>query len=334
MQTWRTEVFVELGKRIRKEGVPVPVRQESLLENSWFTDPWIEKAATAVAGTMLMEESLAQWLGKYEFPRNFSPKNIGLVMAGNIPLVGWADLMAVLVCGHTPYVKCSSKDRVLMTWMMDTVKEIDPAVSIHPLEEGSVIDAVIATGSNIANRYFESRFKGVPSLFRRNRTSVAVLSGEESDEQLMSLWDDIFLYFGLGCRSVTRVFIPQHFDLGRIISLYAEKENETLHKNFGDCYRYNKALHRLESEPFTDARYFTLAAATAAGMPPVAEIAYHRYQKPEDAGTWIAVNDAEIQCVSTAFMDHPRAVPLGQSQYPRLWDYPDGEDTMAFLLSV
>ena len=201
----RVGVFSQLGYRLSQVSTDMPHLQEAYLFNNWFTIDMQMRAIQAWAN-LLEENKLVEWLKPYQFPELSEPKTIAIIMAGNIPLVGFHDLLSVLISGNIALVKVSSDDSVLMKWVISQIIEIEPQMTqfIRFAEDYQLknFDAVIATGSNNSNRYFEYYFRNKPNLLRKNRKSLAILSGKESDEELSLLADDVFLYFGMGCRNV------------------------------------------------------------------------------------------------------------------------------------
>lgn len=338
----RLDTLAELGRRLREGGVPDAVAEKSLRENAWFTREGIRQAVRAVAEDLLDADALAAWLAPYAPFPDRPPRTVGVVMAGNIPLVGWFDLMTVIACGHTCLVRPSSKDRALTEWLTSELKRIDPSVPVRPWTDRQVPEAVIATGSDNTNRYFRSRFAGLPAVMRGSRTSVAVLSGKETEAELDGLWNDIFSYFGLGCRNVTRLLLPEGYPpeslaerFRRHAGAFAPEGREPAFRRYRHAYLYNKALHRMRGETFLDGDYFTLTGAgTAAPTLPLSEVGYLHYRSLREANAWIARREDTFQCIVSTVMDHPRTVPFGKAQRPALTDYPDGKDTVRFLLDL
>lgn len=292
--------------------------------NGWFSPAEVRRAVAAIVREMLSPEPLRAWLDRYPVPVA-APRRVLVVMAGNIPLVGFFDLLCVVASGHRCLVKPSAKDRVLTEYMVGLLHEIDPETSVEQTDELSAADAVIATGSDNANRHFRSRYGGTPALLRGSRHSVAVLSGRETSEQLAGLADDIWAYSGLGCRSVSLVFLPEGADL----NLRMPEMNVKYRNN----YRQTRALMTMSGRPFVD-----LGAAVAveqrAFPTSLSQIAYSRYASLAEVERWLAEHDDELQCVVSDTVRHSRLAGFGRAQSPSLTDYPDDRDVMAFLSAL
>ena len=206
-------VFAELGRRLETFGRDAASRAaiaRASAENGWFSHGDITNSVASIRKTMLDQQALQAWAASY--PTVTTPKNVGVIMAGNIPLVGFFDLLCVIVSGHSLFLKMSSKDKALMSYMISQLTEIYPQIPIYELGD-STPDAIIATGSDNTNRYFRSRYGHLPAIFRGSRSSAAVLDGNETPEELAGLADDIFTYSGLGCRNVSHLILPPGYDL-------------------------------------------------------------------------------------------------------------------------
>ncbi len=333
---YRTVPFIRLGDKLgeiltENDSAFRSVVKRATTENGWFTAENIRSALDTVRCRMLDASRLETWLSKYPTGPVTVPRNIGVIMAGNIPLVGFFDLLCVLVSGHRCLVKPSSKDRMLTEYVTELLREAWPELPVFPLEDDSPLDAVIATGSDNANRYFVSRYGKIPHLLRRNRTSVAVLSGAETAEELDALARDVFSYFGMGCRNVSRVFVPEGYDVERLFGALCGAK--VSHPGYRNAYRHHRALLRMRGTEFQDGGFFTLRESTgfSEALP---DIVYTRYRERDEVEAWLRFNDEGIQCVVSSRVSHPRGVLFGRTQQPELWDYPDGVDTMAFLLGM
>ena len=317
-------LFSRLGCRLRGFGDDARTREvigRACRENGWFTPADICRAVAAVADGMLRRDALAEWLAPYPVPVA-EPRRVLVVMAGNIPLVGFFDMLCVLAAGHRCLVKPSAKDTVLMEYVIGLLRGIDPQVPVEFYDGSTSPDAVIATGSDNANRYFRAHYAGIPSLLRGSRQSVAVLSGRETPEQLAGLADDIWAYSGLGCRNVSLVFLPEGAELRlRMPAVQAKYRNN---------YLQTRALLRMQGCPFVD-----LGAAVAVEQREfpraLSEIAYARYRSADEVAAWLAEHDAELQCVVTESLPHARRADFGRAQSPSLTDYPDNRDVLAWL---
>ena len=293
--------------------------------NGWFTPADIRRAVRAIACDMLQREKLEAWLADYPALPVAEPRRVLVVMAGNIPLVGFFDLLCVLVSGHGCLVKPSAKDSVLMEHVVGLLREIDPSAPVRLYDGTSPVDAVIATGSDNANRYFRTQYAGIPALLRGSRQSVAVLSGRETEAQLEGLADDIWAYSGLGCRSVSLLFVPEGYDL----RLRMPAVNEKYRNN----YRQQKALLTMTGRPFRDLGS-AVAVEERAFPAALSRIACSRYKTLGEVEAWLAQHDAELQCVVSECVSHGRRTGFGRAQSPALTDYPDDRDVIAFLAAL
>lgn len=298
-------------------------------ENPWFTPGEIMFAMDAIYKEMLQQDKLEQWLANYSPAAG--PKKVGVIMAGNIPLAGFFDMMCVLVSGHSCYVKPSSKDRVLTDYVFTALKNIAPEIPLH-YYSGQHIGAVIASGSDNTNRYFKKMFGGMPSVLRGTRFSAGILTGEETDMQLNSLARDIFMYSGLGCRSVCKLFLPEGYDTERLADSLAGYKD--INPKYLNNLRQRLAVLRMNGNEVIQGPHFVLREDS--GFPiAISEITFSRYSGIPEVLQWLEDNDGKIQCVvcdTEKLTDLPRrAVRFGRSQYPGLADYPDDVDIMAFL---
>ncbi|MDR0415617.1 MAG: hypothetical protein LBH84_09450, partial [Prevotellaceae bacterium] len=275
---------------------------------------------------------------RYDIGAGKPSGNIGVIMAGNIPLVGFHDLLCVLAAGHRAVVKLSGRDAHLLPMLVKLLRQIDhrlaPRVTFADDLDG--VDAVVATGSNNSARYFELRYGRLPHIFRRSRTSVAALSGSESDEQLRLLAHDALSYFGLGCRSVGKIFIPESYNALRLRDAFAQHACLRAHEPYDGCCRHAQALLQMHGREFFD---FGGCIATFSNElhSPVGTLFLQRYRSDKELQSWLLHHNDELQCVvagAPVAGVEPRCVAFGQAQHPRLTDYADGVDTMQFLLSL
>lgn len=323
-------VFTALGRRLEnfgKDESSADAIELAEKENGWFMQSDILPSVEAIRTRMLDESALVRWLALYPIARE--QKSVGVIMAGNIPLVGFFDLLCVVISGHKCYYKPSSKDKVLIEYVVSLLKEIAPEL---PLEQyaNQHIDAVIATGSDNTNRYFKSRYGDIPAIFRGSRASVAVLDGSESGDILAALATDVFSYSGLGCRNVSHLLVPAGYDIGMLTQAFADYG--PVNPKYTNNYRQRKAVLSMQGQPFADGGFFILREE--AGFPEdISEITYQRYSDRGHAMRWLRENDTAIQCV-VGNTDFPRGAGFGQSQSPALTDYPDAVDTIRFLSSL
>lgn len=320
-----TEIFATLGQRLDgfgNDAATQDVMQRAISANSWFTERDIRRAVDAIRCEMLDGEKLRRWRASY--PTSTTPRRVAIIMAGNIPLVGFFDLLCVVMAGDECYVKTSSKDTVLMHFIVDELKSICATIPIYDYHADDHYDKVIATGGDDANRYFEEHFHGTQRLLRGSRHSVALLTGEESPNDIEALCEDICAYSGMGCRSVSMIFAPRntHFD-----NIKCRAANPKLERNIWAA----KALYGMQGERYTDCGGFLLKDGDDFPAS-LTTVTLCRYDDMEDVKRWIIEHDAHIQCVVTRAANIPRSVDFGKAQYPTLWDYADGVDTMRFLL--
>ena len=319
-----TNIFATLGKRLQgfggSEDSHIVIRT-ACEANPWFTERDIISAVEAICTDMLDRDKLEAWLANY--PAITTPQRVAIIMAGNIPLVGFFDLLCVLCSGHEAYIKPSSKDRVLTNYIVDTLRDIEPTIPIYEYSAEERYDMVIATGGEEANRYFESHFEGTKRLLRGSRHSVAILDGSESIEELEGLYEDITAYSGLGCRSVSMIFAPEHHN---IALPHTTAQNPKLRRNIASM----RALYTMQGREFGDYGAF-LAIEGKVFATSLASVVIQRYHDIAEVRTWLAEHSEEIQCV-VSHLDIEGCVPFGKAQHPTLWDYADGVDTMEFLI--
>ena len=340
--------FVELGNFLRQFSEEGNVKSASVLHNDlyfdnfadlielsqshngWFTPEQVYFSIQAWAKALTLD-NLNHWLSSYDFSK-IEPKKIGLVLAGNIPLVGFHDFLSVLISGHDVLVKTSSNDQHLLKFLANYLIKIEPKlISKITFVEGKLegFDAVIATGSNNTARYFEYYFKDKPSIIRKNRNSVAILDGTESHEDLIGLGEDIFRYFGLGCRNVSKLFVPKGYNFEAFFKAMYEYRDVIHYEKYANNYDYNKAVFLMSNFQLLDNEFMTIKEDTSYSSP-ISSVFYEFYENLDDVKKRLE-NDAEqIQCIVTNnLISNP--VAFGQTQQPKLWDYADNVDTLAFL---
>lgn len=298
--------------------------------NGWFTRENILFSLKQWSQA-LTRENIDKWLKPYDLS-NKSSKTVGIIMAGNIPLVGFHDFISVLLSGHNVLVKQSSNDQRLLPVIADYLISLDASYKDHIIfTEGRMLnfDAVIATGSNNTARYFEYYFKDKPSIIRKNRNSIAVLTGKETTAELESLGNDIFRYFGLGCRNVSKLFVPENYDFDSFYKAMEPWHHLTNHAKYANNYDYNKAVYLMSEFKFLDNGFLVLKNS-AEWSSPIATLFYESYKNEKLLKEFLSENKERIQCIvaSGLFKDE---VSFGQTQQPALWDYADNVDTLAFL---
>jgi len=305
--------------------------QRAHLLNGWFTEANV-RHAFASWGSLLNTEALSSWLSAYpELATSRVVRTVGLVLAGNIPLVGLHDVLSVWLSGHNARVKCSSQDPALIPALFGVLEKFHPGVRdrIVFLEEKlGAVDAVIATGSNNTARYFEHYFGHLPRIVRKSRVSVAVLDGTETAEELTALGEDIFRYFGLGCRNVAKLYLPEDFELDRFFTGIYPWHAIVNHNKYGNNYDYTRALWLLDGVKFLE-NGFALVKEDTALVSPVSAVFYERYSDRAALGIKLVEQAEAIQCI----VGHGH-LPFGSAQQPGFSDYADGVDTMKFLLEL
>lgn len=307
------------------------VLKQSKVENPWFDEHNMRFALNTWA-QLLNVEAIKAWLAKYSFQD--SGKKVGLILAGNIPMVGWHDVMSVILSDNIPMIKLSSKDRLVIPFLLNLWKEFsNDSVRYELVERLENFDAVIATGSNNTARYLEYYFKDKSAIIRKNRTSLAVLSGHETDEELQKLADDIFIYYGLGCRNVTRLLIPENFKLDRLFENFLNYQNIINHNKYANNYDYNRAVYLLNQDQFWDNNFVMLKQDDKL-FSPLSVLHFSRYKTLEDISDFIKENENEIQTIVTNMDLEFESIKLGIAQQPALDTYADNVDTMAFLCAL
>lgn len=301
--------------------------------NGWFTRENVVFALQQWSQA-LTEENLSEWLGRYEIPEN-EPKTVGIVMAGNIPLVGFHDFLSVLMAGHNVLIKQSGNDKqllpVIAAFLMDLEPEFEKKIRFTD-EKLENFDAVIATGSNNTARYFEYYFGNKPHIIRRNRNSVAVLSGNESPEELEALGEDIFRYYGLGCRNVSKLYVPEGYDFTPFFEAIYGWNPIINQAKYANNYDYNKAVYLMSEFRLLENGFLLLKEDSGFGSP-IATLFYETYKDEESLKQTLETEKDRLQCVVSKGL-LPKEVEFGQTQKPKLWDYADDVDTMDFLLKL
>ncbi|QDH79736.1 acyl-CoA reductase [Echinicola soli] len=329
----RIDAFVALGRRIDRlsdaefEELAFSVENN----NSWFTPDHVKLALQGLV-TMLDEEKVKSWIGRYDLPAVKKPKSVGVMMAGNIPAVGFHDLMMVLVSGHIAHVKLSSADEVLIKWLVRELVEIAPAFAGQVVMEEMLKakDAYIATGSDNSARYFNYYFGKYPSVIRKNRTSVAVFDGSETAEDYRELAKDIFQYFGLGCRNVSKVYVREQRQLKDFLTAIEGYNFVFSHHKYLNNYEYNKSIYLINGDEHLD-NGFLLCKQSEELVSPVAVLYYETYDDPEKLKELLESQSEKIQCIVSRGRWYPSSVAFGEAQQPAIDDYADHVDTMAFL---
>lgn len=326
----RIILMSQLGEYLLSENSRLnEFKKRAFEKNKWFTEEFVNLSFHNIATQYLAREKLEAWASHYHLDDTVFPKKVGIVMAGNIPLVGFHDFLCVFISGHTQHIKMSEKDDVLLRHVIDVLAEWNAEVlqRIKIFEMLKDCEAYIATGSNNSSRYFNYYFGKHPSVIRNNKTSVAVLSGSETKEDLLALSDDVHTYFGLGCRNVTKLFVPENYDFIPLLDAFKKYHHFSDHTKFRNNYDYNLALLIMNNKYYMTNGIIILVENENI-FSPVSEVHYSFY-KDEGLLTSELRNSPDIQCVTGEYF-----IPFGQSQTPGLSDYADGTDTMQFLLSL
>jgi len=305
--------------------------------NPWFVPAFVRFAFRAWAEA-LREDKVSKWIQNYlpgDGPMK-PPSRVGIIMAGNIPMVGLHDLLCVLASGNHALIRLSQSDDQLIPAVLELLYQLNPefknqiTVTSGPLKN---FDAVIATGSNNTSRYFDYYFGKYPSIVRRNRNGVAVISGNEAESDLFKLADDIFVYFGLGCRNISKIYIPEDYKVEYLLPFFEEYAYlSDLHK-YRNNYDYQKSLLLINIVFHLD-NGFLLVKEDTSLMSPISVLHTETYSSPKTLNKHLSGIEGQIQCIVSALNGLDQAIPFGQSQYPELWDYADGIDSMAFLMNL
>lgn len=345
----RIYAFTELGKFLSQFSSEISTKRSGITNNDSFYDEmlatlttgylnnnWFTKDNLAFAckswSEALTKENLQQWISKYKIlETNTASKTIAIVMAGNIPLVGFHDFLSVLITGNNVLVKLSSNDAKLLPFLTAYLISVEPAFKetiTFTEKKLENFDAVIATGSNNTSLYFDHYFGKYPNIIRKNRNSIAILTGQESPEQMETLANDVFRYFGLGCRNVSKIYVPKTYDWDHFFNgMYAWKEVINNHKYMNN-YDYNKAVYLMSNIKLLDNEFMLLKEDTGFSSP-ISVVFYERYESVEKLKQLLTSQDQNIQCIVSK--EH---IPFGVAQSPNLWDYADDVDTVAFILSL
>ena len=326
--------LVRLGELLSKTEQFNDIFDKAEQQNSWFTRANVIFAFKSWSDA-LSENNVKQWLSQYQLPQTTSPKKILIIMAGNLPLVGLHDLLCVLVTGHKAIVKLSSNDCVLLPYLITQMKTFAPewteAVTFTD-DKVTEYDAVIATGSDNTARYFEYYFGKKPHIIRKNRHSVAVLTGKETPEELFALGKDIFLYYGLGCRSISKLFVPKGYDFNLLFQAIYPYKDIIQEQKYANNYDYNKAVYLMSLFQLLENGFLLLKEDEHYGSP-IATLFYEYYTDVDSLKEKLTTDAEKIQCV-VAHNFTTEEVAFGETQTPQLWDYADGVDTLNFLLKL
>lgn len=326
----RVEILVQLGAYISAQDPQwEDAKRRAEQFNHWFTPAFTAMAANSIATAFLQKEKLEQWVAHYHVDDNIQPKTVGIIMAGNIPLVGFHDFLCVFISGHKQVCKLSSKDDILLKHLVEKMIEWNPSVADHVRFDTMLkdCDAYIATGSNNSARYFDYYFGRYPSIIRRNRTSVAVLTGNETTEQLSLLADDVMMYFGLGCRNVTQIYTPAGYDFVPLLAALKKYCWMFDHHKYRNNYDYQLAIYLMNNKYYMT-NYCIVLVENSNPFSPIGTLHYNFYENLSELTAQLKTND-QVQAIVGA-----NALAFGQAQQPSLMDYADGVDVMEFLLGL
>jgi len=346
----RIRAFSGLGERIRnvsneKAKHPLTKSEETLQQliiesknyNGWFVPAYVRFMLQEI-GASLNHDSLTKWMQPYypQIDKHFPPKKVAVVMAGNIPAVGFNDFLSVLVSGNSILAKLSSDDNKIIPAIAELLIEIEPEFKQRiEFTENQLknFDAVIATGSNNSSRYFDYYFGKYPHIIRKNRNGIAVLDGSETREELEKLADDIFLYFGLGCRNVSKILVPRNYDFLKLLPVLEARKEIIENNKYFNNYEYNKAIYLVNGTVHYDTGNLLLVENQQISSP-VSVLYYSFYENKKALIELLENEKGNIQCVVAAINSFDSSVPFGESQKPHLWDYADQVDVIEFLLSI
>jgi len=308
--------------------------EQSIHYNGWFTKENIQFSLMQWANA-LQEKNLDNWLKSYRFSENKSPKTVAIIMAGNIPLVGFHDFLSVLISGNSALLKLSSNDKLLLpaliTYLISVAPEFEDLIEIAP-EKLPDFDAVIATGSNNTARYFEYYFSKKPHIIRKNRNSVAILTGNETEQELKNLAEDVFRYYGLGCRNVSKLFVPENYDFKTFFEAIYEWNPIINQHKYANNYDYNKAVYLMSEQKLFDNNFLILKEDTGFSSP-IGCLFYERYTDKNHLENILNEKEEELQCIVSAGLEKNH-INFGKTQQPNLDDYADNVDTLAFLSNL
>ncbi|WP_378188208.1 acyl-CoA reductase [Aquimarina sp. W85] len=346
----RIAAFSQLGQFLNQFSNPTPIRNDAIKfndsffdkmkvtieqmvhHNGWFT---LDNVTFSINqwSNLLTEDQLNNWLQTYTLPETVS-KKVGIIMAGNIPLVGFHDFLSVLITGNTAIVKLSSHDNLLVPLISEYLIAIAPKFKEQILfsnEKLTGFEAIIATGSDNTARYFEHYFGNVPNIIRKNRNSVAILTGTETEAELQVLGEDIFTYFGLGCRSVSKILVPNQYNFDSFFKAIYAYNDIVNNAKYANNYDYNKAVYLMSEYKLLDNGFLMLKEDTRYSSP-IATIFYETYEDKNNLKTMIAKDRHLLQCIVG---NHEEAtIPFGKTQHPKLTDYADGKDIIEFLANI
>ena len=333
----RLAALVALGEYIQQD---TPARQQAIRQsyqhNGWFTPENSLLALENIAQAFLQAEALESWVAQYPALQEQPSKRVGLVLAGNIPAVGFHDVLCCFVAGHQALIKYSDKDKFLIPYLLEGLKQQDERTAAY-FEIVPVLknfDAVIATGSNNSALYFKQYFEKYPHIIRQNRNAVAILTGEEQEEAILALGKDIFTYFGLGCRSVSKLYVPKDYDFVPLLKTLDQYKDIHQHNKYRNNYDYNRSIYYINNVPHL-LNDCLMVLENQSLLSRISSLHYEEYEDKKSLEQELKARAEEIQCVvSQEKIGALDTVPFGESQWPQLDDYADRVDTLAFLTAL
>ncbi|MBK7138703.1 MAG: acyl-CoA reductase [Bacteroidetes bacterium] len=327
----RQSAFIELGNYLQTPDMALEgAIHKAFIYNAWFEPINTKQYLLSIASAFLSQSNLEKWTSNYNISKNLSNKNIGIIAAGNIPIICFHDVLCVLISGHKAQIKLSDKDKYLLPFILNKLIEIEPAFEnqIQIVERIVQPDAIIATGSDNTGRYFEHYFGKYPNIIRKNRHSIAILEGNETDEELLALGNDIFDYFGMGCRNVSQLIIPKDFEITKLKTIWEPFKDIMEHNKYRNNLDYQRTVYLMSIKPMVDIDFINIVDNDSLGSP-IACLHLKRYENKKEIDEFIESNKMQLQCI--VGKDY---TPFGKSQMPQLWDYADNIDTMKFLVDL
>ncbi|MDZ7897910.1 MAG: acyl-CoA reductase [Arcicella sp.] len=333
----RIKAFVQLGDFLKDEKNREEIElwaYKARNQNNWFTVENTHRSLETIANYYLDTTLLEQWSSLYDIAdKPKIVKSIGVIMAGNIPAVGFHDLLTIVLSGHACVAKLSSQDSAIMNGLIEKLLEIEPNLEIRIADKLNEVDVLIATGSDNSAKYFEYYFRSKPHIIRKNRSSVGILNGNETEEDFLNLGKDITEYYGLGCRNISKLYVPEGYDFTKLLDAIEPLGDIFYHHKYKNNYDYNKSIYLVNMVHHLD-NGFLLLAENESLVSPISVVYFSAYKNESDLKEQIEANTDKIQCIVSKNGWFGKSQNFGDAQKPKLWDYADGVDTMAFLLQL
>ncbi len=333
----RIKAFVALGDFLRDENNAEEIElwaYKARNQNNWFTLENTKKSLKTIANYYLEVTLLEQWSSLYEITdKPEIIKSIGVIMAGNIPGVGFHDLLTIILSGHVCVAKLSTQDSSIMLGLIEKLLEIDPNLEIRIADKLNEVDVLIATGSDNSAKYFEYYFRNKPHIIRKNRSSVGILDGNENENDFFNLGKDITEYYGLGCRNISKLYVPESYDFTKFLDAIEPLGDIFYHHKYKNNYDYNKSIYLVNMVHHLD-NGFLMLTENESLVSPISVVYFSYYKNEADLKQQIEANSDKIQCIVSKDGWYSKSQNFGDAQKPKLWDYADGVDTVAFLLDL